>query len=205
MAERQRIPTWFGPEDRPLFGWIHVPDHPTGRGVVLCPSIGLEGEASQFAYRPLAEGLCDDGCVVLQVRLPRDGGLDGTPLGAGPAVRVDRRHRGGHGLPPCGRRHPDAPGRGATRCGTGRPGGRGGRRPGVVDPLVPVDQGEPVPALPAGAAAAVRGGRRLRCPSGRDRDPRFRPRRRHHRRPEGARHGEGRTRTSRIGPGDRRR
>ncbi|MGA2837211.1 MAG: hypothetical protein ABSF84_11495 [Acidimicrobiales bacterium] len=66
MAERQRIPTWFGPEDRPLFGWIHVPDHPTGRGVVLCPSIGLEGEASQFAYRPLAEGLCDDGCVVLR-------------------------------------------------------------------------------------------------------------------------------------------
>ncbi|MGD0880049.1 MAG: alpha/beta hydrolase [Acidimicrobiales bacterium] len=66
MTERQSIPTWFGPEDRPLFGWIHLPDHPTGRGVVLCPSIGLEGETSQFAYRTLAQNLCDVGCAVLR-------------------------------------------------------------------------------------------------------------------------------------------
>jgi dienelactone hydrolase len=60
------VPTWFGPDDRPLFGWVHVPSHPNGRGVVLCPSIGLEGEASQLAYRSLARSLADAGCGVLR-------------------------------------------------------------------------------------------------------------------------------------------
>lgn len=69
-------PTWFGPEDRPLFGWIHVPGHPNGRGVVLCPSIGLEGEASQLAYRALARSLADAGCAV--VRLDYHGTGDST-------------------------------------------------------------------------------------------------------------------------------
>ena len=58
--------TWFGPEDRPLFGWVHVPRDPGGQGVVLCPSLGLEGEASQMAYRALARSLADAGCTVLR-------------------------------------------------------------------------------------------------------------------------------------------
>jgi dienelactone hydrolase len=61
------LPTWFGPEDRPLFGWVHVPAHPNGRGAVLCPSIGLEGEASQLAYRSLARALADAGCAVVRM------------------------------------------------------------------------------------------------------------------------------------------
>jgi dienelactone hydrolase len=60
------VPTWFGPEDRPLFGWVHVPSRPGGQGVVLCPSLGLEGEASQLAYRSLARALADAGCTVLR-------------------------------------------------------------------------------------------------------------------------------------------
>jgi len=64
--QSRAIPTWFGPEERPLFGWIHIPEHPKGPGVVLCPSLGLEGEASQFAYRVLARGLADAGCTVLR-------------------------------------------------------------------------------------------------------------------------------------------
>ncbi|HEY4928041.1 MAG TPA: oligosaccharide flippase family protein [Acidimicrobiales bacterium] len=59
-------PTWFGPEARPLFGWVHVPDVAGGQGVVLCPSIGIEGEASQLAYRDLAVALADAGCTVLR-------------------------------------------------------------------------------------------------------------------------------------------
>jgi len=66
VTDRRRTPTWFGPEDRPLFGWVHVPERPDGRGVVLCPSLGLEGEASQLAYRTLADALCADGCLVLR-------------------------------------------------------------------------------------------------------------------------------------------
>jgi len=62
----QATATWFGPEDRPLFGWIHVPDRPGGQGVILCPSLGLEGEASQMAYRDLARSLADAGCTVLR-------------------------------------------------------------------------------------------------------------------------------------------
>ncbi len=60
------VPTWFGPGDRPLFGWVHVPDRPDGRGAVLCPSLGLEGEASQLAYRSLARELADAGCAVVR-------------------------------------------------------------------------------------------------------------------------------------------
>ena len=33
---------------------------------MLCPSLGLEGEASQFAYRALARDLADAGCTVLR-------------------------------------------------------------------------------------------------------------------------------------------
>jgi alpha-beta hydrolase superfamily lysophospholipase len=68
------VPTWFGPEDRSLFGWVHVPMTPGGQGVVLCPSIGIEGEASQLAYRTLAKALSDAGCAVL--RLDYDGSGD---------------------------------------------------------------------------------------------------------------------------------
>src|ERR1700678_1751161 len=66
VGESTAVPTWFGPEDRPLFGWIHVPSEPNGQGVVLCPSIGLEGEACQMAYRSLATLLAGSGCAVLR-------------------------------------------------------------------------------------------------------------------------------------------
>jgi len=72
------ITTWFGPDDRPLFGRIHVPDLADGRGVVLCPSLGLEGEASQLAFRSLATALAATGCTVL--RFDYDGTGDSAGL-----------------------------------------------------------------------------------------------------------------------------
>lgn len=78
------VATWFGPEDRSLFGWVHVPDRPNGRGVVLCPSIGIEGEATQFAHRILAVALADAGCVVLRLD------YDGTGDSAGRLDDPDR-------------------------------------------------------------------------------------------------------------------
>ena len=65
-TERCGTPTWFGPEHRPIFGWVHVPERPNGHGVVLCPSIGLEGEACQMAFRTVARPLVDAGCTVLR-------------------------------------------------------------------------------------------------------------------------------------------
>ena len=74
--------TWFGPHDRPLFGWVHVPEAPDGRGAVLCPSLGLEGEASQFAFRTLAGALAAEGCTVL--RFDYDGTGDSAGLMSDP-------------------------------------------------------------------------------------------------------------------------
>ena len=78
------VPTWFGPVDRSLFGWVHIPETPDGRGAVLCPSIGLEGEASQFAFRSLAAGLADAGCAAIRFD------YDGTGDSAGELSDPDR-------------------------------------------------------------------------------------------------------------------
>ncbi len=87
VGESTAVPTWFGPEDRPLFGWIHVPAEPNGHGVVLCPSIGLEGEACQMAYRYLATRLAELGCTVL--RFDYHGTGDSTGLLDDPDLVVE--------------------------------------------------------------------------------------------------------------------
>jgi dienelactone hydrolase len=78
-ARSKAVPTWFGPEDRSLFGWVHVPESPGGQGVVLCPSIGIEGEATQLAYRTLAVALADAGCAVLRFDYDGTGDSVGAP------------------------------------------------------------------------------------------------------------------------------
>ena len=67
-----------------MFGWVHVPVAPVGHGVVLCPSIGIEGEATQLAYRDLAVSLADAGCAVLRLD------YDGTGDSAGRLTDPDR-------------------------------------------------------------------------------------------------------------------
>ena len=39
-----RAPLWFGPADRPLFGWYHAPASaaPPALAVVVCPPLGIE-------------------------------------------------------------------------------------------------------------------------------------------------------------------
>jgi len=78
------VPSWFGPEDRSLFGWLHVPRRSIGAGVLLCPSIGLEGEASQLAFRSLAPALAAAGCTVLRFD------YDGTGDSVGSFTDPDR-------------------------------------------------------------------------------------------------------------------
>ena len=66
------IPIWFGPEDRPLFGWFHGPAAGRARsGVVICPSFALEYIQAHYAVRLLAERLCSLGMCV--VRFDYDG------------------------------------------------------------------------------------------------------------------------------------
>jgi alpha-beta hydrolase superfamily lysophospholipase len=62
---------WFGPEERPLFGWMHTPDDGPNDGevrgaVVLCPPLGLEGVCSDRAFRRLAEAFAGAGMTALR-------------------------------------------------------------------------------------------------------------------------------------------
>lgn len=60
-------PLWFGPDERPLLGFLHAPDSGSARGgVVICPPIGNELAHSHYALRLLAAELADAGLVALR-------------------------------------------------------------------------------------------------------------------------------------------
>ena len=59
---------WFGPENQPLFGWLHVPvDRQVRGGVLLCPTVGMEAVSAHNAYRRLADRLSEAGFAALRV------------------------------------------------------------------------------------------------------------------------------------------
>jgi alpha-beta hydrolase superfamily lysophospholipase len=65
-------PVWLGPEDRPLFGWVHTPAGAEARaGVLMCPPFGHEYQDAYATFRLLAENLASRGFYVL--RLDYDG------------------------------------------------------------------------------------------------------------------------------------
>jgi len=75
--------TWFGPPDRPLFGWVHAPDDGRCRGgVVLCPPLAREHTSAHYTYRTLAEALAAAGLLV--VRFDYDGTGDSAGSDADP-------------------------------------------------------------------------------------------------------------------------
>jgi alpha-beta hydrolase superfamily lysophospholipase len=60
-------PTWFGPPDRRLFGWLHQPGDGRARGMaVLCPPIGHEEASALPALQALADRLAADGVAALR-------------------------------------------------------------------------------------------------------------------------------------------
>ena len=78
-------PIWFGPTDRPLFGWLHLPEEARA-GVVLCRPIGLE-ELSVHPRLPVPCGATgSDRCGDAPIRL-----YGYRRLGRGP--RRPGRHR----------------------------------------------------------------------------------------------------------------
>ena len=58
-------PVWFGPEARPLFGWLHAPPCATA-GAVLCLPLGDESFPAYRAYLRLAEQLRELEVAVLR-------------------------------------------------------------------------------------------------------------------------------------------
>jgi len=77
---------WFGPEDRPRFGWLYRPDKPAsnGVGVVIVPPFGREDICAHRTLRHLAEDSARAGFVSLRFD------LDGTGDSAGDDADPDR-------------------------------------------------------------------------------------------------------------------
>ncbi len=76
-AEHTQV--WFGPELRPLYGWVSRPAGGVARGgAILCPPMGEEGRAAHRTFRRLAEALAGAGIVAL--RFDYDGTGDSAGL-----------------------------------------------------------------------------------------------------------------------------
>lgn len=76
---------WFGPESRPLYGWLSRPAGGLARGgAILCPPMGEEGRAAHRTFRRLAEVLAEAGIVALRFD------YDGTGDSAGLQDDADR-------------------------------------------------------------------------------------------------------------------
>ena len=82
-AEHTQV--WFGPESRPLYGWVSRPAGGVARGgAILCPPMGEEGRAAHRTFRRLAEELAGAGIVALRFD------YDGTGDSAGLQDDADR-------------------------------------------------------------------------------------------------------------------
>ena len=82
-TQTSATPLWFGPSERPLFGWLHLPAGGVARGgVILCPPLGIEAICVYFSYRVLADRLAELGLAVL--RFDYDGTGDSSGLETDP-------------------------------------------------------------------------------------------------------------------------
>lgn len=77
---------WFGPQDRPRFGWLYRPDKPApnGVGVVIVPPFGREDICAHRTLRHLAEAAARAGFLALRFD------LDGSGDSAGDDADPDR-------------------------------------------------------------------------------------------------------------------
>lgn len=78
-------PTWFGPKDRPLFGWFVYPESEKVRGaVVLCQPLAEEGNMAYRTFRRLSQWLAREGFLAFRFD------YDGTGDSAGSFEDPDR-------------------------------------------------------------------------------------------------------------------
>ena len=79
LEHAEHTQVWFGPEPRPLYGWVSRPAGGLARGgAILCPPMGEEGRAAHRTFRRLAEELAEAGNVAL--RFDYDGTGDSAGL-----------------------------------------------------------------------------------------------------------------------------
>ena len=86
MTVPRAEPVYFGPDDRPLFGWIHRPQHPARAplGLALCSPFGYEAICAHRTLRHFAEAAADAGIPALRFD------YDGTGDSAGDDLDPDR-------------------------------------------------------------------------------------------------------------------
>jgi pimeloyl-ACP methyl ester carboxylesterase len=77
---------WFGPEDRPRFGWLYHPDEPGSLGIVIVPPFGHDDICAHRTLRHLAETSARNGFTTL--RFDPDGCGDSAGDDSDP-VRVE--------------------------------------------------------------------------------------------------------------------
>lgn len=77
---------WFGPDDRPRFGWLYRPDKPAanGVGIVIVPPFGFEAICAHRTLRHLAEQAARAGFPAVWLH------LDGTGDSAGEDTDPER-------------------------------------------------------------------------------------------------------------------
>ncbi len=80
-------PLYFGPEDRPLFGWVHQPGDGLSRGTaILCQPLLREYISAHYTFRMLAEALAARG--ITAIRFDYDGAGDSAGTDDDPG-RID--------------------------------------------------------------------------------------------------------------------
>jgi pimeloyl-ACP methyl ester carboxylesterase len=82
MTVRETVveaPRWFGPPDRPLFGWVARPAGGTAiGGLLIAPTLGREARAGRRALRALAKAAAERGFVALRIDYDGTGDSSGS-------------------------------------------------------------------------------------------------------------------------------
>ncbi|HEY4240024.1 MAG TPA: hypothetical protein VGM88_09425 [Kofleriaceae bacterium] len=73
-------PGFFGPADRPRFGWLHRPASSTGIGLVIVPPFGYEAVCAHRSLRHLAVRAAQCGLIAVRPDLDGTGDAAGSDL-----------------------------------------------------------------------------------------------------------------------------
>lgn len=84
MSEVRAEPLFFGPKQRPLFGWLYPSDAPAALGAVICSPLGYEAVSAHSSVRAFAEDAARNGIPALRMD------YDGTGDSAGSDLDPDR-------------------------------------------------------------------------------------------------------------------